>query len=364
MNISFSIHPTQLTSDDSLLASLLITSSTILFVAILFLVLRIFMKSSYVLHPFAPLESGLFGWIKVSIMCKWKQFFRTHGLDSLIYLRFLATLCKLAILTMIFGMVVTVPVNYTGSRKNLPLGHPYHVSGTAIISIANIDPETSDGYRFWAIVVSVYFNSITSFYFFSKVYSTYHKYRLRLKARRSPENLTVRIKNIPMEITEDQIKEKFYQIFPGKVIAVHRVPYIPNIIEIQEMKRKWELRRSRAVTEYQDKDNKHCMSCCYSWDDRLSTVSYFNHGITLIERKITEAQKNPGLFEWTHVAYVSFKDPFTAKLCAQSVLDQNPFLWLTSFAPEPQNILWTNHGTSPLQKKIKSTIISIFVFFF
>uniref|UniRef100_A0A6B2KZA0 CSC1/OSCA1-like 7TM region domain-containing protein n=1 Tax=Arcella intermedia TaxID=1963864 RepID=A0A6B2KZA0_9EUKA len=301
------------------------------------------------------------------IVFKWSEFYTSHGLDALIYLKFLGALCKMSLCWMFFAILVTFPSYITGSRKYLNPSDPLYVQGTGIISLSNINPMTTDSYRYWATFFSVIFNSIVCYYFLFGVFQSFHKYRIKLKREVSAHTLGVRISNVPADLTDENIYHKLNAIFPQKILSIKRVPEISTLSDLHKEKKSLLRERARIKAMYADKSFLgHCMLfLCFRMKKGsvYNEIDRYNHKIIEINERIKSAQSNVNLLTPTPVVYVVFKDTLSARVCAQCVLDEDPFIFKTAHAPVPSDIVWENHPLTNGRRKIQFYFVSVIVFF-
>lgn len=137
-----------------------------------------------------PIGAYPFAWIKSTLLYPEEKFYHTHGLDSLMYLKFLETAILIVAIQCIYGMVILFPVNATAENKDLPKEDPLHTSGTALISMSNI-PIGS--YRLIAHAGSVLFNSAVTGFLMVRGYWTYLTYRRRYLKYHKPQSYTVMV---------------------------------------------------------------------------------------------------------------------------------------------------------------------------
>ncbi|KAL2550941.1 CSC1-like protein [Forsythia ovata] len=60
--------------------------------------------------------------------------------------------------------------------------------------------------------------------------------------------------------------------------------------------------------------------------------------------------------------FVSFNSKWGAAVCAQTQKSKNPTLWLTNWAPEPQDVYWKNLYIPFVSLSIRKLVISLLVF--
>ena len=62
-------------------------------------------------------------------------------------------------------------------------------------------------------------------------------------------------------------------------------------------------------------------------------------------------------------AFVSFKTRWGAAVCAQSQQSRNPIIWLTEWAPQPQDVYWENLAIPYVELSVRRLLMAIGLFF-
>eukprot|EP01125_Pyxidicula_operculata_P009371 TRINITY_DN3086_c0_g1_i2.p1 TRINITY_DN3086_c0_g1~~TRINITY_DN3086_c0_g1_i2.p1 ORF type:complete len:634 (-),score=78.98 TRINITY_DN3086_c0_g1_i2:322-2223(-) len=338
---------------------------------LLFILCRKAFTRSYLLHKFSGnvhSSNGIISWLLPMITYRWHEMYETHGLDSMLFLRFVVCCGQMVLIMCAFGLIILLPVDATGRRQYLPTIDPLYASGTAVLSMSNIDAsDPRDTMRFWVHLISVYFNSIVCYFFLFRMFSIYHKYVLKHRSKVSPENVTVRIAGVPNYMTDQAVAELLDRFFPGKILAVHHQPHLPNLVALREKIADLKFDKSRALEEYHTTGDLPLIrpplphfsygSWLLFWRKKVDAITYYSQQISALNTQISRLQKEMNM-KRTSVVFVTFTDISSAKLCAQSVLDGNPFRWSRALAPEPNDIIWENHSKDRVLRVLQSIFIT------
>lgn len=95
-------------------------------------------------------KPGLF-WPATVLPYSSSKLLESHGPDTVVFLRFLATQFQIFAVLSIFTMIVLVPTYATASNKNLDVKHPDHTVGVQILSLANVPVKDN---RLWVRTLS------------------------------------------------------------------------------------------------------------------------------------------------------------------------------------------------------------------
>jgi len=265
--------------DEGLLSTAIIAVIVAIVCFLLFWILRAIFKTVYryyTTHPRHPPEDNK--WTSWIMNCIWRyrdeNTLKTHGLDVLMYF-WIVRICLFMVIGMlIFSIIFILPLNIAGSRNRQPtrtitkfykgdtdqeLTTPeerscgcYSVreeetvinptSGTAIQTMANIDPQRSpDKYFQIAHTFMMIYTTILFIWLTHWVYKKYDAYRMRYKLRKKPENYTVRISGFDKNMIKSggDMKDVMESIFgKNSVQAVHIAPVGPGVSKLMLLRKK------------------------------------------------------------------------------------------------------------------------------
>lgn len=74
-----------------------------------------------------------FGWVVPTVRYPEKKMAQTHGLDAVMFVKFVRTALWIVALQTLFGVLILIPINATASNKDLPDSDPV---GYLVFSVA------------------------------------------------------------------------------------------------------------------------------------------------------------------------------------------------------------------------------------
>ena len=129
-----------------------------------------------------------------------------RGLDALVYIKLSRYLFFACALYCVYTFLVLAPVHAASKPNN-------GLIGSASISMSNVS-----GLVLIADLVGVYFSSVISSVLMYVLYRSYFAMRTRHRITSLlPENFCVLVREIDPTLTEQDIRDTFERIFPGKV---------------------------------------------------------------------------------------------------------------------------------------------------
>lgn len=166
----------------------------------------------------------------------------THGLDTVMLLRFYRSCAWLCIHIAVFTTFVLIPVYATASKKNLPPNNPWRVFGIRILSLANV-PRT-DSWRL--MLVFVFDLCITVYVLTFILIQLKYLLRMRRQYRTSdhPSNYALIVQDVPARFSTSELLFHFFDsIYPNMVKSVK---FIPLCTKLTKYRRKyWTAVRNR-----------------------------------------------------------------------------------------------------------------------
>lgn len=289
------------------------------------------------------------------------------GLDSAIFLRIYILGLKIFIPLMLMGFIVLVPVNTTGKQllsknvTNLDMDK---------MSIRNV-PDGSQ--RLWTHVAMAY---VFSAWVCGVLYTEYKAVMLmRLNfhdaQNRQPDNFTVLVKNIPVDPDETASLhvEHFFRVNHPDYYLTHQMVCNANklakLVKKKESLQNWldyyQIKQSRNP-EWQPTMKKGFLGL---WGEEVNAVEYYTHEVERKTKEIaverTRVLEDPKAL--LPVAFVSFKGRWGAAVAAQTQQTKNPTVWLTDWAPEPNDVYWPNLAIPFVELTIRRLLMTIALFF-
>lgn len=375
---------TQDRADDALFQSVFIIAAATIGIFILFLILKKCIPIIYRPYPYLrPSGNGRFRWIYTMLFYTDEELFRSHGLDMVMHFQLQKSniLCVSAFF--VFGLLVLVPVNVTGSNQDMPYGVSGKTWGTAILSIANINSSTEQS-RYVAHLLSVLFNSAVVYITFYHSYTVYLKFRSERFTQAKPENFTVMVPNVTTRYDRDTLMDIFNIYFSDKVLEIHRVKKVNTIRSLRGKRLDYIQGFERYIEDYKEqkeikakkKSKCKCCSRCKSNKDKqirvrnmkpaclqcfqpfaccfkkVDAVDFYKERLRHNKRKMES--KDP---KEANTIFVTFKSRFQAIECSSTQFKRNDHLWCPSIAPSPKDLRWDNLHLSLFERRIRYTII-------
>ncbi|CAA2993802.1 calcium permeable stress-gated cation channel 1-like isoform X1 [Olea europaea subsp. europaea] len=293
------------------------------------------------------------------------------GLDSAIYLRIYLLGLKIFVPVTLLAWAILVPVNWTNNTlEKANATNKLQYSDIDKLSISNI-PFGSN--RFWTHIVMAYAFTFWACYILLKEYANVSAMRLHFIAseRRRPNQFTVLVKNVPPgpdESVSESVEHFFVDNHPDHYLT-HQVVCNANklaqLVKEKKEKQNWldyyQLKYSRNQSK-RPMTKTGFLGLC---GKEVDAIDHQTCEIERISKEIAEetkrVKKDPKSF--MPAAFVSFKTRWAASVCAQTLQSRNPTVWLTEWAPEPQDVHWDNLAIPYVSLSIRRLIASVAFFF-
>ncbi|ONI20721.1 hypothetical protein PRUPE_2G030700 [Prunus persica] len=304
-------------------------------------------RSALSLRRFLPSVS----WISRAFRVSEDEILQTNGLDALIIIRLFKFGIKFFVVCSLVGLLILLPVNYSGDGLTAISHHSLDS-----FTISNISPGSN---RLWVHFSCLWFISLYGVYLLYKEYNEILAKRIQqlLNIRHQPNQFTVLVREIPFcsqHKSRGCCVEKFFS--KHHPCAYHSYQILYDGKEFKELlnqaksieKRIEDLRRRSVVKKH----NQTPLLLNPSKEDSVK-LSLYEENLEELHHKIHQLQCEDMLKEKElPVAFVTFKSRLGAALVAQSQQHSNPVLWITDAAPEPRDVSWRNlaipHRVLPL----------------
>ncbi|EED82781.1 predicted protein [Postia placenta Mad-698-R] len=89
---------------------------------------------------------------------------------------------------------------------------------------------------------------------------------------------------------------------------------------------------------------------------KVDALEYLQQEFEKADEQVKTRRKN-GRFRATHSAFVTFENMSSAQMAAQVAYASNPQQCLTSLAPEPRDIVWSNVTHSPMTLRVREWMV-------
>jgi hypothetical protein len=269
----------------------------------------------------------------------------------------------------LFGLIVMMPINATGTNKYLP--EPLRVSGTSILSMANIDPN--DRLRLGFQVLAVIVNSFIFCLFLYLFLRVFVKYRVKHKRLHLVENYTVGITGYDLnKWKQERILQFYTKLFPERIYSMHTVPNVPKLDALHEERFDLVLKKEAMVVkkrkakgpDYVSKSVEKLDQKIKNIDQKLQYLEnrpreQMNDEIPRTEQEeedgtkmgkvkrsmkavnICNSEKSPSN-NLTNTTYATFQTMGDAHICSRIITGTEP-RWQVFPAPNPKEVYWRNH---------------------
>ncbi|KAK1645313.1 hypothetical protein QYE76_063118 [Lolium multiflorum] len=289
------------------------------------------------LERFVPSPS----WIVSSLHCTEDEMLTTAGLDAVVFNRVLVFSIRIFSLAAILCVFGILPLNYFGQDMN-------HV----LIPSASLETFTIGNVKersrwLWVHCVVLYIISGVACFLLYLEYT--HIARLRLlrlvQTNGNPSHFTVLVRGIPKSSHEsfssavDSFFTKYHAPSYLSHLVVHKVGKVQKIVMgAKKAFRKFKHFKGTAV-------DQTCRSVTYQCC--LCGVSSNSFQLLPIEEQEREnpCAKDSNLDlsdEDCAAAFVFFKTRYAALIVSEILQTSNPMKWVTSLAPEPEDMYWSN----------------------
>ena len=150
---------------------------------------RFLLLDNKVLDKGSTPKRNFFSWVYWAFKTSDEDIYAFAGIDALIFLRFMRLMLIFALCTAPYGLIVLLPINFTGN-ENL-------VDTFSKMSMSNIENKSN---RLWAHWVAVWIYSLVMLFLTYREWKVYIKYRQRYLRRDSGKQFAVLLKELPKEV--------------------------------------------------------------------------------------------------------------------------------------------------------------------
>ncbi len=281
-----------------------------------------------------------FGWVKPVLWYDEATFIKTHGLDAVMYIRWLRIQALMFSILSVYVLLVLIPLYSTSSNVILDkkTNRRAKVVGVQKLSLTNVKAQDN---RLWGTLISELVVIALVGFFVRKEMHVHKTYRLAYRADslRNPSNYAIMVLDVPPEHrTKDAIRRFFVRCLPGEVAEVHHIrdaEYLVigknKIISAVRAREKAQWRLIRATNKHPEGNHEKLEQAV------LDAVKA--QGVA--ERELEEMFED--LDDWcplTHAAIVVFYSKRAATVAASTPLWNNASEWKVERAAEPKAVNW------------------------
>ncbi|CAN6309870.1 unnamed protein product [Urochloa humidicola] len=320
------------------------------------------LRDAFILERFVPSPS----WIVKSLRCTEDEILEAAGLDAVVFNRILVFSIRIFSLAAILCVFGVLPLNYFGQDM-----HHVRIPSASLetFTIGNVQERSR---WLWVHCVVLYIISAVACMLLYLEYK--HIARLRLchisRATSNPSHFTVLVRGIPKSSTESfsRTVESFFTKYHASSYlshqVVHKVGKVQKIVSgAKKVYRKFRHFKGTAVDQRRRSITFQCCFCGAS-----------SNSFQLVPIDFEQEREKPDVNDSSSslpdedcgAAFVFFKTRYAALVVAKILQTSNPMRWVTSLAPERDDVYWSNLWLPYKQLWIRhiATLLGSIVFMF
>ncbi|XP_019231011.1 PREDICTED: CSC1-like protein At3g54510 isoform X2 [Nicotiana attenuata] len=305
-------------------------------------------------------------WISRAVRVTEEEILDNCGLDVLVFVRLLKFGIRFFVVCSIVGVLVLVPLNYTGSTVPNTSSHSMDA-----FTISNI---SSGSDRLWVHFSFLCFVSCYGMYLLYQEYNDllFKRVQQLCNRRSEPDQFTILVREIPLcnehktrGCSVDHFFSKYHPYSYESFQILYDGKHLDKLLcQAKSLTKKIEDLRHLSSTKKYSRNSSASDAWKYDakieqLEDMLQTLG---REIRRIQCRMTIEQKE------LPVAFVTFSSRWGAVLAAQSQQHTNPLLWITEVAPEPRDVIWQNLAVQyrrlPLYRIVIIVAASLLTIFF
>jgi hypothetical protein len=334
-----------------------------LIVFTLFCILRSIFRSFY--HPRidAPRYSRIpFFWLWQSMRLSHNKLLITHGLDTVMHLRFVELLLALTVI-MSLNLAILIPVNTVGDNKSRDGDDVEKTSGLNILTMANIDPENA------SLAAHIVMTITMSLACWAGAWWLYRLYLVDRRnvwfSRRDAMAHTLLFREVPAKLQDEgALREWLERWYPIAVEGVHVVRKTFSFNRKRAAYRKAVTKLETAQWKF-DNDKKGRRPTTRTGPlnligKKVDAIDYWTEQRDTLEALINDKLSDQEQFKTTKSAFVTFNSTFPVRT------QHHPRMSLNAMsaqpAPEPEDVLWFSLRVTRLSHTIRTILVWAFLF--
>ncbi|CAI9102843.1 OLC1v1001192C1 [Oldenlandia corymbosa var. corymbosa] len=369
-------------NSENLLVSAAINIGLAMFILTLFSILKkqpsnapIYYARRISLNHNIPFAQGItlrrilpsFDWVRTAFHVSEDDILQQCGLDVLVFIRLLKFGINFFTVSSIVALSILLPLNYTGNETTE--SSPSH--SLYPFTISNVREGSN---RLWVHFSCLSFVSCYGLYL---LYKEYHDIWLRRTKklhdlRHRPDQFSILVRQIPFcnehkayACCLDAFFSKLYPFsYQSNQILYDCKELEKLLVQAESLKKRINNssedseahmygRKSHSLSTL--RDNPKVRKLEEMLQDTLHKICYLKSDNMRMKKELP-------------VAFITFRSRLGAALAAQSQQNPNPLLWITSPAPEPGDVLWSNlairYRLLPLYEIIVFLAASLLTVFF
>ncbi|WYZ42392.1 hypothetical protein EsH8_VI_000091 [Colletotrichum jinshuiense] len=360
------------------------------------------------------LPNTFFGWVPGLYRVTEEQVLASAGLDAFVFLAFFKMAIRTLAIMAFFAYVVLLPINNRFVPKDCLPGNKHNSTGTATHSDDKTNQKCPSEYL-WAYLIFVYFFSGLVLYILNKeTFRVIHVRQEYLGTQSTITDRTFRLTGIPRGLrSEEKIKkliekleigqvdnvnlcrdwteidalvekraqvlaklEETWSVYLGKQAALPksvqrlRDPHAePSVLEPREDEADEEagengrlLRHDNINPEFVERARPR-VRLWYGFlklqSRKTDAIDYYEEKLRRLDETIYEARDKD--YSTTDLAFVTMDSIAACQMAIQARIDPRPGQLLTTPAPSPSDVVWTNTYTPRGVRRLRSWMVTIFV---
>jgi len=257
-------------------------------------------------------------------------------------------------------------VDGTGENHNLSIYDPNYVEGLSGISISALKQGSP---RLWAHWVASLAATVIVCWRLFVNRNLMKKYFIKELSMNKPEHFAIMVREIK-EKTDEELKERYEKIYPGKVREAHIVQkcekeWKKELGELNRMisgleKAEWAKENKPEKGPPKHKENKKLM---FFGGEEVESIPFYTENIPKKREIVNREIKDRNLVKPCNVGFVVFNNISTAQQAIAQNHGDTGFAYVTKRAPGPDDVLWGNLQQKDLMRFIKTGIVNAVVIF-
>lgn len=273
----------------------------------------------------------------------------SHGLDDVLFLRYLRTQATTFFAIAAVAGTILFPTYATASNAGLPVDDERRVVGIEVLSLANV--RAGDD-RLWAVLFAELIVVAIICFFQYRDMAYYTALRREYRSSVRPANYTVLVSDLPDDArTADAVYALFDTVFPGMVEAVHPVRRAAKLQKLRDA-------YQAAYMKREAHDEAGVKGETVRVEGQKEPVDAGDHWRVAEDEAFAAASKaRENLSEnapVTHAAFVVFRTKQTATAAVSAPVTMNGMI--VHRAPEPDAVFWNRIHPSKRSEKARKYV--------
>ncbi|XP_076883365.1 hyperosmolality-gated Ca2+ permeable channel 2.1-like [Bidens hawaiensis] len=278
------------------------------------------------------------GWLVKAWEATDDDLYACGGIDGLVFIGLIVFCIRIFSIAAVLCIFIVLPVNLFGQA----IEQTTPDSQMDIFTIRNV-PEGSTG--LWAHFFALYVISISAYVLLYVEFKNVARLRLEqaIKFPRKPSHYTVLVRGIPWSPGESysEVVSKHFSSWYNLSYLAHQMVYRSGAIQklmvtiCMETEKMYKVLAETTITQYVQPITVEALPSSNPLkivaSETESTFRKHKHNNKKDMRDLECA-----------AAFVFFRNRYAAMVASHTIQAKDPMLWVTDFAPEPQDVYWAN----------------------